>query len=49
MEHDPRAYLLDIRDNCDLILGFVEGIDLSSYKGERFAKVSRRTTIHYYR
>ncbi len=47
MERDSRAYLLDVRDNCDLILGFVEGIDLKGYKANELIKsaVERRFII----
>lgn len=47
MERDSRAYLLDIRDNCDLILGFVKGSDLIGYKASDLIKsaVERRFII----
>ncbi len=47
MKRDSRAYLLDIRDNCDLILGFVKGSDLKGYKANDLIKsaVERRFII----
>jgi len=47
MERDPRAYLLNVRDNCDLILGFVNNSDLKDYKASELIKsaVERRFII----
>lgn len=47
MERDVRAYILDIRENCDLILDFVNYADLGKYKANelmRFA-VERRFIV----
>ena len=47
MERDSRTYLLDVRDNCDLILGFVKDTDLEGYKKNDLVKsaVERRFII----
>ncbi len=47
MERDSKAYLLDIRDNCDFILDFVKGSDLKRYKTNDLVKsaVERRFII----
>ena len=47
MERDSRAYLLDVRDNCDLILSFVKDSDLKAYKANDLIKsaVERRFII----
>ncbi len=47
MERDSKAYLLDIRNNCDFILNFVKGSDLQTYKTSDLIKsaVERRFII----
>ena len=31
MQHDPRAYLWDVREAADAILSFVQGVDFETY------------------
>ncbi len=47
MKRDARAYLLEIRENCDLILKFVSNVDLSAYKADELRKsaVERRFIV----
>ena len=47
MERDSRAYLLDVRDNCDLILDFVKDSDLTAYKANTLIRsaVERRFIV----
>lgn len=47
MERDAKAYLLDIRDNCDLILDFVQENDLEAYKASDLIRsaVERRFIV----
>lgn len=47
MEHDSKAYLLDVRENCDLILRFVIDANLENYKANELLKsaVERRFIV----
>ncbi len=47
MERDVRAYILDIRENCDLILDFVNDADLGKYKANEMMRsaVERRFIV----
>jgi uncharacterized protein with HEPN domain len=47
MKRDANAYILDIRENSDLILGFVAGSDLDLYKASDLLKsaVERRFIV----
>ena len=47
MERDSRAYLLDVRYNCDLILSFIRDSDIKDYKANDLIKsaVERRFIV----
>lgn len=40
MEREPRAYLFDIRENCDRISKFVGGIGFPEYQGSELIKAA---------